>query len=491
MTDITPKQMLVHAFYTLPKPHRIGLGALCFALSVIALSNLKLPQHSAPPATDITNTLEDFGTTETDAPPMIDVTKIEETLASSLDVTPTTITDEVSTNAPIAKTPTPPATAKPQKNINDQTIKNGDTLADVFKRGGVDAKYMYHLIHNHPKGKTLARIFPGHTLRFIVDSNGVLTELHHIEDALHKEVFIRTDKGYDYSTVTKKPEIRLVRTEGVITHSLYSAAKKAKLEDRLTMSLANIFGWDVDFALDIREKDSFAVVYEEQYLDGKFLGTGDIIAAEFINQGKTYRSVRYTDTQGNTAYYTPSGDTMRKAFLRTPIEFARISSHFNMQRKHPILNTIRAHKGTDYAAPRGTPIRATGNGKVAFAGTKSGYGNTLILQHGQKYQTLYAHLSKFGKDIRQGKPVKQGQIVAYVGTTGLSTAPHLHYEFKVNGAVRNPVTVQLPNADPVPQAERARFLSQTRPLVAKLDAGKSSKTQIASQNGDSPNTTPM
>lgn len=470
----------------LPRFHQVGLAALCATLTVLALN------QNDSNATDSFDDITLVARAEASALPaaMLSTPNADASavVAIASDLTP--IHNELPAKAAIAAVEAALASEPEQTPLQQtiETVKSGDTLAHVFKRAGVDAKYMYHLLHGHKAAKSLARIYPGHQLTFIQDETGKLLSLEHAENRLVKQVFTRTEDAYEHTTIERTPDIKLVRTDGIITHSLYSAAKEANLEDRLTMSLAGIFGWDVDFALDIRENDSFVVVFEEQYLDGEFLGTGNIIAAEFTNQGKAFRAVRYTDSKGDTQYYTPEGDTMRKAFLRTPIDFARISSHFNLNRKHPVLNTIRAHKGTDYAAPRGTPIKAAGDGKVIFAGSKGGYGNTLIIQHGQTYQTLYAHLHKFGKNVKRGASVKQGQVVAYVGTTGLSTGPHLHYEFRVNGAVRNPVTVKLPKADPVPKAERDRFFAQTRELVAKLELNPTEATQVASKEQDSETT---
>jgi murein DD-endopeptidase MepM/ murein hydrolase activator NlpD len=244
------------------------------------------------------------------------------------------------------------------------------------------------------------------------------------------------------------------------------------------MEMAALFGWDVDFALDIRKGDSFRVIYEEKKLDGKVIGVGNIVAAEFTNQGDTFTSLRYTDSKGNTSYYTPKGESMRKAFLRTPVDFARISSNFNMKRRHPVLNRIRAHKGVDYAASIGTPIKAAGDGKIIFRGVKGGYGNVIILQHGNNINTLYAHMSRFKKGLSVGSRIKQGQLIGYVGKSGMVTGPHLHYEFQVNGVHKNPVTVKLPHADPVPKSERASFMSTSQALMAQLETYSS--TQVAS-----------
>jgi len=235
------------------------------------------------------------------------------------------------------------------------------------------------------------------------------------------------------------------------------------------MQLVSIYGWDIDFALDIREGDSFTVIYEEQYKDGVKVADGPIIAAEFINRNTPLRAVRYEHEDGRTDYYADNGDAMRKAFLRTPVNFTRISSRFNLKRKHPILNKIRAHKGVDYAAQTGTHIKATGDGTVAYAGKKGGYGRTIILKHGGKYSTVYAHLYRYARGIRTGKRVKQGQIIGYVGRSGLATGSHLHYEFRVNGVHRNPLTIKLPKVESIDKEAFPEFRRKITPMVAELD----------------------
>jgi len=240
------------------------------------------------------------------------------------------------------------------------------------------------------------------------------------------------------------------------------------MSDRLIMDLVAIFGWDIDFALDIWEGDQFKVVYEEYYKDKDKVADGPILAAEFSNRGKVYRAVRYTSADGHTGYFSDTGASMRKAFLRTPLNFTRISSGFNLQRKHPILNRIRAHRGVDYAAPLGTPIRATGDGVVVYAGRKGGYGNALILRHGSTYNTLYAHMSRFASGMRRGARVDQGDILGYVGMTGLATGPHLHYEFQVDGIHRNPLTIALPRAEGIAANQVEQFEAATAPLLAQL-----------------------
>jgi murein DD-endopeptidase MepM/ murein hydrolase activator NlpD len=234
------------------------------------------------------------------------------------------------------------------------------------------------------------------------------------------------------------------------------------------MDLVSIFGWDIDFSLDIRRGDRFGIVYEELYKDDVKIRNGRILSAEFINNGKTYRAVYYTDPSGNSDYYAPDGRSMRKAFLRSPVKFSRISSRFSNKRWHPVLSKWRSHKGVDYAAARGTPVRASGDGKITFAGRKGGYGRLVVIRHGGRYTTAYGHLHRYAKGARSGKKVKQGQIIGYVGSSGLATGPHLHYEFRVNGVHRNPLTVKLPEAQPVNTTYLNNFKENTQVYLSML-----------------------
>ena len=234
------------------------------------------------------------------------------------------------------------------------------------------------------------------------------------------------------------------------------------------MNLAGIFAWDIDFVLDIRQGDQFSVIFEEFWRDGARVAEGEILAAEFVNQGERYRALRYEVPDGRVDYFTPDGRSVRKAFVRAPLAFSRISSNFNPRRRHPKLNTIRAHKGVDYAAPTGTPVKAAGDGKIIFRGRKGGYGNTVIVQHGGNITTLYAHLSRFSKR-RNGSRVGQGQVIGYVGATGLATGPHLHYEYRRHGVHLNPRTVKLPDAEPLAADLRADFDAHARSLLQQLD----------------------
>jgi murein DD-endopeptidase MepM/ murein hydrolase activator NlpD len=235
------------------------------------------------------------------------------------------------------------------------------------------------------------------------------------------------------------------------------------------VALADIFGWDIDFVLNVRPGDTFVVTYDEIWREGAYVKDGPIEAAEFVNQGRAFRAVRYTDPQGGTYYYTPDGRSLHREFLRAPVEFTRISSRFNSARMHPILNRIRAHQGIDYAAPIGTPVHAAGDGRIRFAGWMGSYGNLVEIEHSSSIVTVYGHLSRFAHDTRVGAHVTQGTVIAYVGMTGLATGPHLHYEYRVNGVFKDPQTVALPGAPPIDARWRADFLSHAATLVASLD----------------------
>ena len=376
-------------------------------------------------------------------------------------------------NALTAKTKPTPAKQLTQKRIK---VRKGDTLAAIFSRNKISARDVHNIIALGKATKGLRNLRPGQHIRLAFTEQGQFTGLVH-EINQFKSLQVRHgDKGYSAKQIIRKPDIRVAYANGTIHDSLFLDAKKAGLEQSLIMELAGIFGWDIDFALDIRSGDSFHVVYEEQYLDGEKIRHGNILAAEFVNRGRSYRALRYTAKNNRADYYTPTGQNMRKAFLRSPVDFRRISSRFG-KRHHPVLNRMRVHKGVDYAAKRGTPVRATGDGKIIHRSRKGGYGKTVIIRHGSKYSTLYAHLSSYNRKAR-GK-VKQGQIIGYVGTTGRSTGPHLHYEFRVHGAHRNPLTVKLPSATSIAKRHKKDFLNQTRSLVAQLDGIRNIKLALA------------
>ncbi|MCG6575016.1 peptidase M23 [Pseudomonas sp. AF32] len=351
-------------------------------------------------------------------------------------------------------------------------VAKGDTLSTLFEKVGLPATSVHEILASDKQAKQFTQLQRGQKLEFELNPNGELINLHTKLSDLESITLTKNDKGYAFNRITTKPTVRSAYVHGVINSSLSQSAARAGLSHSLTMDMANVFGYDIDFAQDIRQGDEFDVIYEQKVVNGKSVGNGPILSARFTNRGKTYTAVRYTNKQGNSSYYTADGNSMRKAFIRTPVDFARISSKFSAGRKHPILNKIRAHKGVDYAAPRGTPIKAAGDGKVLLAGRRGGYGNTVIIQHGNTYQTLYGHMQGFAKGVKTGSSVKQGQIIGYIGTTGLSTGPHLHYEFQVNGVHVDPLGQKLPMADPIAKSERARFLAQSQPLMARMDQEK-------------------
>ncbi len=351
-------------------------------------------------------------------------------------------------------------------------VKKNDNLSTLFARQGLNPQTTYRVMNAGDAAKQLTQLFPGDELRLRIDEEGRLFELAY-QFELTQTLYIRQQEDEFLSEIVVNPlERRVAQATHTIHDSLFLSAQAAGLSDRTTMELATLFGWDIDFALDIRRGDSFTLLYEELYQDGEKLRNGKIIAAEFINRGKSYRAIYFDDEADGGDYYSPDGKSMRKAFLRTPVAFSRISSRFNLSRKHPVLNKIRAHRGVDYAAPSGTPIKATGDGKVLFRGTKGGYGKTVIIQHGSAYSTLYAHMSRYARGSNRGKQVKQGQVIGYVGSSGLATGPHLHYEFRLNGAHRNPLTVKLPSAEPLPKKYRANFERRANQLIARLELVK-------------------
>ena len=350
------------------------------------------------------------------------------------------------------------------------TVKKGDSLSILFDRNELKAIDWMRLAKLKGNAKRLLKLRPGDRLMLGLDEAGHVAALDMRIDDLRTLKIRRNDDGDFEQDVAEDSIERVQQTaRGSIENSLFLSAKAAGLSDNVTMEFTDIYAWDVDFALDIRSGDSFELVYEELHRDGKKVKDGDILAARFTNRGKTLQAVRYVNEEGRAAYYSAEGKPMKKAFLRSPVDFTRISSRFSLGRKHPILNKIRAHKGVDYAAPRGTPVKSAGAGKVVFAGNKGGYGRVLIVQHAGKYKTLYAHLNSFRRGVRRGSNVSQGETIGFVGSSGLATGPHLHYEFQVGGRHVDPLRVKLPTAPTIRSSELARFKAQTAPLLALLE----------------------
>lgn len=348
-------------------------------------------------------------------------------------------------------------------------VEHGDSLGKLFNKAGLSAAELHAALSIGDHADYLKKIYPGQTIRLLTDADGGLLGLEQEIDKFKTLQIERQGNQLISSLVEAPVENRIAYGRATIQSSLFLDGKRANLEDKLIMELADIFAYDIDFALDIRPNDSFKVLYEEQYLEGEKIGVGSILSAEFVNQGKTYKAVRFADEKGKPAFYTPEGKSLKKAFIRTPVKYTRISSHFNLQRKHPVLHTIRAHRGVDYAAPRGTPVKASGAGKVEFIGRKGGYGNTIILQHGKKFTTLYAHLSRFNNKLKNGSKVEQGDVIGYVGSSGLATGPHLHYEFRINGQHRNPLTVALPKSKDIINTQKDEFFIHSKNLLALME----------------------
>ena len=357
------------------------------------------------------------------------------------------------------------------------TVGRGDTMGKLFRKYSLDIGHLMSIAQLDEARQRFRRIKPGDVFE-VTREEGKIISLYSKLDLTTALQIDREEDGFTAQVIDRPVELRKRHAYGVIESSLFESAAQAGLSDKTIMNVAGIFAWDVDFILDIRSGDNYYVQYEEIWQDGEFVIDGEIIAAEFNNNGRQIQAIRFKDKNDVTDYFTPEGDSVRKAFIRAPVDFTRISSNFNPNRRHPILNTIRAHRGVDYAAPRGTPIKAAGDGKVIFRGTKSGYGKVVILQHGGNITTLYAHMSSFAAKARVGSRVRQGQTIGYVGMTGLATANHLHYEYRLNGVHRNPRTVALPDAEPIKSEYRQRFLTEAAPILEELEQFK--KTRVAS-----------
>lgn len=371
------------------------------------------------------------------------------------------------------------AAAKPSKELPEVTldfkefkVKKGDNLAKIFKRAGFSASTLHKIINANKLNKQLTKIHPGDSLLFAANENNELIQLNYqISRTETLVVKLNDDQTISSSLDKKDIEKRTEYASGIIDSSFWSAGISAGLNEKQIINFANIFGWDIDFANDLRKGDTFTLIYENHYVDGEYIGTGKILAAEFINQGESYAAVRHTDDN----FYTPQGRSLRKAFLRAPVNFKYISSNFNPRRKHPVTGKVKAHRGIDYAAKTGTPVVSAGNGTVIKAGYNKYNGNYVFIRHGQEYVTKYLHLHK--RKVKRGQKVKQGQLIGTVGATGRVTGAHLHYEFLVNGVHRNPRTVKLPKAEALPKSELANFKPYAKNMVASLQ--KNRELQLA------------
>ncbi|RJF37569.1 peptidoglycan DD-metalloendopeptidase family protein [Pseudoalteromonas gelatinilytica] len=438
---------MVHVVHKLPKKHKLLILGLVSAIVGLAL----LPSEKATASKDNSANALEIGK------------------RYELQV-------KVDDNEKLTELNSEQAAAKlPEYELVDHEVRNGDNLALIFKRAGFSAQTLHKLVNTNAETRKLTKIHPGEILSFATAEDGSLAQLRYViskTDTLY--VTLNDEGNYDTSIDSKEIETLSKSAGGEITNSFWTSGIAAGLSERQIMNFADIFGWDVDFANDIRKGDQFGLIYEAHYVDGEYIGDGKIIAAEFINQGERYTAIRHTD--GN--FYTPEGRSMKKAFLRAPVNFKYISSSFNPRRLHPVTKTVKPHNGIDYAARTGTPVVSSGNGKVIKAGYSKYNGNYVFISHGTQYVTKYLHLNK--KMVKTGQKVKQGQKIGTVGATGRVTGPHLHYEFLVNGVHRNPKTVKLPKSEPLPRDELAKFKPIADNFLAQLQRNR--ELQLALNN---------
>jgi len=393
-------------------------------------------------------------------------------VVAAFGIAPDTVPDPVELQRvveDIALPAAPVASTEQASYWREERIQRGDTVASILARLNVDdADALAYLLQ--AKGvRSLYQLIPGRTIRVVTTDEGRLESLSYVNTDGRRLHVTRGESGFSSSEELPQTEQWVMQSSGKIETSLFAATDSSGIPEMVALQLAEIFSSDIDFHRDLRRGDRFSVVYEALAADGEFVGFGRVLSAEFVNQGHTYRAVFFRDDQGRNGYYTPDGRNMRKAFLRSPIEFSRVTSGFTNSRFHPILKTWRAHKGIDYGAPTGTRVRVTADGHVTFVGRKGGYGNVVIVRHPNGYETLYAHLSGFSEGMRQGRRVVQGEVVGFVGSTGLATGPHLHYEFHVNGVHQNPMRLAIPPGPPITAQLRPVFDETTQPLFARLD----------------------
>jgi len=351
----------------------------------------------------------------------------------------------------------------------EERIGRGETLPNLLHRLGVNTEDQQAFIAAARQSGLISGLTPGRSVLARVSSSGRLMLLRYLVSDARLVSATRSNENFQFSEQAIQAEMRPVMRSGEIQNSLFGAMDAADVPDRIASELADAFSGDIDFHKDLRRGDHFSVVYEAFYFDGRLIRTGRLMAAEFTNQNQTYQAIYFRDPQGRDGYYDAKGISLKKAFLKSPMPFDRISSGFTSGRLHPVLQIWRAHKGIDYAAPTGTPVRAVADSVVSFVGKQGGYGNLVVLNHQPPYSTAYGHLSRFGKGIKRGSKVSQGQLIGYVGATGLASGPHLHYEFRINGVQRNPLAMKLPTAYPLDRRYKAEFMALAQPLSARLN----------------------
>lgn len=356
-------------------------------------------------------------------------------------------------------------------------VRRNDTLDSIFRRLELSLSDLASLRTSPRVRSSLDRLRPGDVIT-LTHLNGEIESLTRAVNETDTLAVTRLPDGFDASIITNPLETATASLAGTIKSSLFEAVDEAGGSDQLAIDLADVFRYDIDFVNEVRAGDHFRVYYEQRHQDGAFVRDGAILAAEFVNRGRTFRAVRYLLPTGKAEYFSPDGRSLRKAFLKFPVEFARISSGFSLVRRHPILNRVRAHKGIDFAAPIGTPVKAAASGRVSFVGVKGGYGNVVILAHSGGITTLYGHLSRFASGLSPGDRVQQGELLGRVGMSGLATGPHLHYEYRVNGVHRDPASVAVPKAEPIPAHLRQDFNAKSGALLAALSSQDTVSTDL-------------
>ncbi|ASQ45030.1 peptidoglycan DD-metalloendopeptidase family protein [Legionella clemsonensis] len=435
--------------------------------SLLEVEDKPIPPMSAPPLVQ-----EERNPSSSAADTMLSVINkvsgtVPETIASSEKKAPT----------PSAKPPTVALTTQ----TLDRMIQNngwkiinaqrGDSLAVIFKRVGLSSQTLQTIMHDNPRTKALSQIKPNQQLEFLIQKQILEKMIMPVSSTQYLEIY-REGRHYKSKLNFKKMDSRNRIVTATVRGSLFSTAKRYNIPYKLVQQMTEIFTWDINFAKEIRAGDQFTIIYQGLYVGDKLVGAGDILAVSYRNRGNTYQAIRHTDRSGHTDYYSPQGTSLKKAFDRYPLRFSHISSTFSLSRYHPILHYRRAHKGVDLAAPIGTPIRATGDGRIEIIGRQSGYGNMIKISHNKTYSTIYGHMLKFQKGISRGTYVKRGQVIGYVGQTGLASGPHCHYEFHINKQPRNPTTVELPRGFPISGREMASFKAKSAPLLAQLKSAE-------------------
>ncbi|QIR15265.1 peptidoglycan DD-metalloendopeptidase family protein [Shewanella aestuarii] len=476
---------LITLFNLLPKAHQITLALLAIFTFVILL----LPSEDAQASKQTANKSTQLETNTRYSVPLAFRSPTAPNAASSSQESQAITTDDIAFAEHLSSMSSSSKTDQvinqieaevAQQKSHQQTeqpveyyeVTKGDTLGGLFKRAGLTAKDVYDITQLPIAKKNLLKIIPGEEIAIRKTDDGNLAELSYRMDKISTLVITKQNDKYQETVTKKELETRQSFITANIKTSFWNAAIDAGLSANHIMQLANVFGWDIDFALDIRKNDHFSLLFEQEFADGEFVRTGNILAAEFVNQGERYTAVRYTDGE----YYSENGSSMRKAFLRSPVDFNYVSSNFNPRRLHPVTGQVKAHRGVDYVAAIGTPIKAAGRGKVTEAGYNQYNGHYVFIKHNDTYTTKYLHLNK--RKVKRGDTVKQGQIIGTLGRSGRVTGAHLHYEFIVNGVHRNPRTVNLPKSEPIARSEKNKFDALSKQLMAKLKSNQ--EQQLAS-----------